>query len=157
MTNFLFDDKYYALWGLLCQTRDALVKARQKELDTHNISQSRVAVLHIISTMGNGVTPGQIALWLFRQPHSISEILTSMEKEGLITKSRDPQKQNVVHLSITDKGREMYKKSTERTSIHNIMSDLTEEEREQLHNLLLKVLKRSLKEMGDQHMLPWSP
>jgi hypothetical protein len=45
MNRRLSDDEDYNLWVLLAQTRHALFKVRQKELDQYNLRSRRAAVL----------------------------------------------------------------------------------------------------------------
>ena len=59
-----------------------------------------------------------------------------MEKQGLVRKVKDLDRKNLVRVVLTEKGREAYYHSTKRESIHQIMSFLSEEERQQLRHCL---------------------
>jgi DNA-binding MarR family transcriptional regulator len=43
-----------------------------------------------------------------REPHTITKLLHRMEKVGLVTKTNDLEKKNMVGVSITEKGQQAY-------------------------------------------------
>lgn len=100
MKNYSFVDQDYELWVLLHQPRDAVFKAREKELSPYGISTMQAAVLFIILAIGNEATPTEISRWLLREPHSVSNLLSRMEKEGLVTK--DGKDNRIVHNSLIE-------------------------------------------------------
>ena len=140
------EDKDYELWVLLAQAREAMYKARQKELRLYNLSPRQSAVLFIIRAIGDKVTPAEISRWLLREPHSVSEIISRMEKQGLLKKVRDLYRKNLVRIELTEKGSEAYNQAIKRDSIHTIMSALSDEERRQFSTMLEKIRYRALKE-----------
>jgi len=151
-------DEDYNLWLLLQQTSDATVRARQKELDEFGISVVEVGVLEIIhQNFGDlATTPAAISRMIFREPHSVSALLNRMEKKGLLTKAKDLDRKNMVRVSITDKGRETYYKST-RNSIYRIMSPLSAQEQRQLGACLEKLRNKAFKELTVEHKPPPLP
>lgn len=145
----------YDLWVLLGQTRQAMVRARQKELDQYGISVSRAAALFAIHTLGDKAAPGKISRWLFRESHSVSELLSKMEREGLVRKVKDTKHQRQVRVMITDKGLEAYGHSLERASIQNIMSSLSRREYQQLKQCLLKLRRSAMAEIALRNEPPF--
>ena len=140
-------DADYSLWLLLIHTRDAIGRLRRKELQQLDINGRQAATLRIIHLLGDNATPTEVSRWLFREPHSVSEILTRMQKNGLIRRV-DSGRKNRVRILLTEKGREANNHSTKRESIHKIMSCLCEQERQQLQLLLQKLRDRALEELG---------
>jgi DNA-binding MarR family transcriptional regulator len=112
MENSLSVDKDYALWVLLLQMRDAALKLREKELSQYGISPEQAGVLFIIHTIGNTATPVEISRWLLRKHHTVLGILGRMEKAGLVRKTKDPERKNLVRVTLTEKGRQAYYQST---------------------------------------------
>jgi len=147
MKNISSVDKDYNLWVLLHQTTDAALRARQKELDQFDISVIEAAVLVVIQAIGEKATPAEISRRIFREPHSVSALLNRMEKRGLLKKTQDLDRKNMVRVSITEKGRQAYDKSTRRKSIYKIMSSLSESERQQLTSCLEKLRNKAFKEL----------
>jgi len=155
MNNQLDGD--YNLWVLLHQTTDATLRARQKELDQFGISVVEVGVLEIIQTSDEEVTPSEISRQIFREPHTVSALLNRMEKKGLLTKTKDLDRKNMVRVSITEKGQQAYDNSTERKSIYRILSSLSEEERPQLRSCLEKLRNKAFKELTEERKPPPLP
>jgi DNA-binding MarR family transcriptional regulator len=132
-------DENYELSRLLLVTTDAVRKARQKELKQHSVHARRVALLLAIHTLGDEATPVAIGRWLLRERHSISELLSRAEKDGLVEKCSNDRRKNGVRVVLTPKGLEISRKSSERRSIHAVMSMLSEEESERLRSYLTKL------------------
>ena len=151
MVNPLFDEDYN-LWVMMHQTRDAVWTAREKELSKHNLSVMEAAVLFVAQvierTADRKPTVAEISRWLFRSPNSMSELLSRMEKRGLVRKVRDLTKKSAVRILVTEKGKQFYELSTERKAVHEIISSLSEEERRQLWVALGKLRNRALKVAG---------
>jgi len=141
-------DKYYELWVLLADTKEAILKSRQRELIRHNITATQAAILFIIQTIGDQATPSEISRQIFRKPSTITEILNRMEKQGLVKKVKDLNRKNLVRVVLTDKGREAYHLSSQRKSIRKIMSSLSPEDRKQLRSLLHTLREEALKYLG---------
>ncbi|MFC2060835.1 MarR family winged helix-turn-helix transcriptional regulator [Chloroflexota bacterium] len=153
-------ERDYILWFLLAQTKDAILKARKKELARDNIAARQAAVLFIIeaiSDSGNEITPAEIARWLFREPHSVSEMLVRMEKEGLIKKVKDLERKNQVRVVLTENGRKAYNQSRKRESISRIFSTLSEEDRQQLIKCLQMLRNNAVQELREESKFAFSP
>ncbi len=157
MENPTSGEKAFYLWVLLAQAKDAIHKARNRELDKYNITTWRSAVFVRIEALGDKATPAQISRWLLREPHSTSELLTRMEKEGLVKRVKDLDKKNMVRVVITEKGHELRKKSRETETLHNIMSCLSEEECRIMWSCLKKLRDRALQEIGIEEGIPFPP
>lgn len=148
MKNYSSSDKDYDLWVLFNQVRDVLFKARQKELRPHGITSTQAAVLFVIQAIGNEVTVTKISRWLLREHHSVSALLGRMEKEGLISKTKDLHTKRPPRVVLTEKGRQAYYHSAERASLHKAMGVLSEEEHQRLSSLLRQVRDEGLKELA---------
>lgn len=146
--RYLFADQDYDLWVLLAHTRHLIFKLRRRELSIFGISARKSAVLYIIEPLGDKATPAEIACWLLRELNSVSEVLGRMEKDGLITRVREPKRKNVVKVLFTDKGRELYNRAKANDPISCVMRALSEDERQQLRtslHLLHQTVLRTLR------------
>ncbi len=161
MENHLSSDQYYNTWVLLRQTRDAIFRARENGLAQYGISTREAGVLFVIQAIGKEATPAEISRWLFREPHTLSSLLSRMEKKGLIRKANDLPKRNWIRVSLTDKGKEAYNNSTKRQSLHKALSALSDEELKQLNSYLMtlrdEAIKELRKELGKDYKLPFPP
>jgi DNA-binding MarR family transcriptional regulator len=157
MKDFPSVDEDYKLWVLLNQATDAALRARQKELDRYGISVAQATVFFVIQAIGEKATPAEITRWLLRESHTVTELLNRMEKEGLVTKTKDLERKNMVRVSITEKGRQAYEQSTKRKSIHKVMSSLSQEERQQLRSYLERLRNKALGDLTAERTKPPFP
>ncbi len=155
MNSNLLADKDYNLWVLLHQTRNAILKIRDKELRQYGISTREASTLFNVQAIGDTATPAEIARWAFREHHTVSALVKRMEKKGLITKVKDVDRKNIWRVSLTEKGEKAYRQSLKRESIHAVMSSLTENERKQLEIYLRKVRDQALKLRVSEPTLPF--
>ena len=141
----------YDLIGLLNQTTETIFRARQKELEEYDITTSQGAVLFITKTLGEKATISEISRWLFRKPHTVSEIVSRMEKRGLLKKTKAPQRKDVTKITLTPKGLEVYRKSKKRQSFQNIISSLSSEEQQQMMLFLRKLKAGAVDELKNRN------
>ncbi|GAJ00051.1 unnamed protein product, partial [marine sediment metagenome] len=139
------EDQDYKLWLLLKQATDAILRVRQKELNQYNITTSRAAALFVIEAIGDKTTISEISRWLFRELHSVSRLLSRMEKEGLVKRVKDPDMKKAARIMVTEKGQQAYSQSTKMESIHEILSCLSEEEHQQMVSSLQILRDKALK------------
>ena len=138
----------YILWVLLEQAQSATFGAREKELSKYSTSPMQTAVLFIVDAIGSEATPAEVSRWLLRKSHSVSGLLDRMEKDGLVKKSKDLHRKNLVRITITNKGHKVLEQSKKRESIRRVMSVLSEEERLQLQSSLKKIRDKALRVSG---------
>ncbi len=159
MKNRFMDNENYRLWWLLHQVRDVMYRARNKELSQYGITSEQAAALVIIKMLNNvksKSTPGEISRWLLKEPHSVSRLVTRMEKDGLVSKdSGSGKRKNEVKISLTKKGEQAYNSSLKRESIQEVMSCLSEEECRQLSSVLEKLRDGALQNLTRRNKLPF--
>jgi DNA-binding MarR family transcriptional regulator len=149
------DDRDQALWLLLEQTRNAIFKARELELEQYGVSTVQAGVMFVIHTMGGRTRPADIARWLVREPHSISGLLSRMEKDGLLKRIPDPDRKNAVSIVFTDYGRDICLKTFQRESVKQILLCLEEDDRKQLMKSLILLRDRALKDRRVRNRPPF--
>jgi DNA-binding MarR family transcriptional regulator len=155
MAEPLTMDEDSQLWVLVFQTRDLIFKLRQRELRQYRISVEEAASLGVLNAIGDKATPAIVARWMIREHHSVLGIMSRMEKRGLVKKTKDLERKNIVRISLTEKGRQALEQSTKRESIHEIMSHMTEDERRELRLLLEKLRRLALKGLGIEQEPPF--
>ena len=155
MRNSLFGDKDFTLWVLLRQAKDTVFKATEKELSRYGISPEEAGVLSIVQALGNQAIPAEISRWLLREPHTVSGILSRMEKKGLVRKTKDLDRKNLVRVTLTEKGQQAYDLSIRREFIEDMLSCLTEEQCQQLRSSLEALRYKALKELGMNPKVPF--
>ena len=140
-------DEYLILWVLIAQTKDAMLRARERDFARYGISNDRRAILYIIENHGGRATPVDIARDLFRELHSVTEMLKRMEKSGLITR-HEGSGRSKFEVSLTEMGRGVFEQSLHNETDKRVFSVLTKKERERLAQLLWKIRSKVLQDLG---------
>ena len=148
-------DRDFKLWVLLHQTRDAIQKTADKELRRFGLSPMEAALIFAVHSIGERATPAEISRWLFRESHSVSGLLDRMQKKGLVRRSKDLDKKNLVRVSLTDKARQFYNAYAEMKAIDTVLSCLSEEERDCLGASLEKLRDKALDVLGVERAIPF--
>jgi DNA-binding MarR family transcriptional regulator len=141
-------DKDQAIWVAARIVNDALILARVGELEKFKITPRQLSVLFMIDTLGQRATPAEIARGALRRPHTVSHMLSMLEKDGLIEKHADLPRANQVRIAFTEKGRKVYEKTLRRDSVKRVLGTLTEGEREQYRQVLAKLMLGAEKEFN---------
>ena len=106
MKKHALADQDFASWVFMARTRDAIFRNRVLELQKHDLSARQSSVLIVLEELDRKATPAEILTWVFREPHSVSNFLKRMERDGLIKRIKDLARKNMIRIEITDKGRE---------------------------------------------------
>jgi DNA-binding MarR family transcriptional regulator len=144
------DDDDFNILALVEHSAHAILLARERELRQYGISSRLAAALIVIRALDNNATPTDISRWLLREPHTVTELLNRMDRDGYIHRYQDRQKKSVVRVAMTEKGREAYHDSLKRDSYHTIAACLTDAERDELRRILTKVWKTALDEVKSE-------
>jgi len=151
MTEKILEDRDFLLWVMLYQARDAILKARNKELYKYDLSFMKAGLLLAVQASGGKPSATDISKWMFREPHTISGLVGRLIRNGLVTRAKVPGKKNMMEVSLTEKGKKAYEDSLKMESIHEILSCLTEDERKQLYATLQKLRDKALKTLIAEH------
>ena len=150
-------DRAVGLWMMLRRTSRLIAKARQRELAKYDISEDASSVLLTATSLGRQAIPATISRYLFLERHSVSQLLTRMEKDGLIRRVKDLERRNYVRIELTTKGCDAFLKSSRQRSTKPIVSILTEEEQERMWPLLVRLRDRAIKKLGLRNALFYPP
>jgi DNA-binding MarR family transcriptional regulator len=140
-------DEYFLLWTLIAQTKDAILRARERDYARYGITNERRAVLYTIQKNGGHTTPVEIARHLFRELHTVTEMLKRMEASGLVERYEGSGRSKV-EVRMTDKGLDVFNQSLHNETDRRIFSILTKEERDHLEFYLLKLRTKVLEDLG---------
>ena len=140
-------DEYSQLWVLLAQTKDAISRLRERDYAQYGINDERRAILCILHDNGGHARPVDIARELFRELHSVTEMVKRMEEAGLVTR-RKGSGRSKVDVRLTDCGREVLEKSHDSVPDKRVFSTLKKGERERLAKSLWKIRAAVLKDLG---------
>ena len=135
----------FELWRLIGRVNHSILLLRQRELRQHRIPVRQLHILGVIKDLGQNATLNEVAMVVEREPNVISKQTVSMEKDGLIKRSKSTSKSNLLKLELTQKGLGLIEVSRQSESISAIFSCLSEQDREQIRSLLNNILIQAQK------------
>ena len=147
MDYYFPSDPDYSLWYTIRRAHEAIHKVRKSEIRPYKLSTVETGVLLIVHKAKNDITPAEISRQLLKDPHSISQLLSRMEKKGLLTNAKGYPKKNMVQVKLTEKGKRAFKLSESGNKVGNIMNVLSDKEKKQLVTYLDKLRERAMEEM----------
>jgi DNA-binding MarR family transcriptional regulator len=156
MAQQIKSDKEYTLVTQIMQVADIFIKVRERELLPQNLSATSSAILFLVDAMGEGVTPAKLTRMLLREPHSISGILKRMEKQGLLKRTKNMDRKNLIRITLTAKGETALKKAMKLDGTMNVLSRLTAAQQKELKTSLTALKEAGVKELRlSPKALPW--
>ena len=147
MKKHVLEDRNLASWIFMARTRDAIFRNRVKDLEEHHLSARQASVLLVLEELDKKATPAEVSKWTFREPHSVSNFLIRMERDGLIKRIKDLDKKNMIRVEITAKGRDAFHEAKKMKSVHRVMAVLSQEEHQQLMAIMQKLWDKALEEL----------
>jgi DNA-binding MarR family transcriptional regulator len=129
----------YDLWRLFSSAHQVVSYASEKQLRGYGFSHEIAALLSAIFLLGNDIMPIDLARLMRRKPQTITGILRRMEVKGLIKKTRDANKKNIIRLSLTEKGLIAYQRASMVDVYHKVFGTLQAEKRRTLVDILNEI------------------
>ncbi len=133
----------------LLRTGDEAFKVTDEHLARHQISHGRFTVLLILIEKGTECsrphTPAELAEMAGVTRATMTGLVDTLERDGLVTRTPDPNDRRMMSVSLTDQGRSRLQQILPGyfQRIAALMSPLTEAERKTFVGLLIKILERS--------------
>ncbi len=140
MKKTQLSESNFALWGLIGELSHSILLTRQKELSQYEIPVRQYELLRNIQAIGSKATLAQVAKRVQREVHVVSRQTVSLEKDGLIKRTKSTRKSTLLTLEITEKGLDMINVARHSKAINAIFSSLSSEERQQLESILSRIL-----------------
>jgi DNA-binding MarR family transcriptional regulator len=140
-------DEFFTLWVLIAQTKDAILRARERDYARFGISNERRAILYIIQNNGGRANPVEISRYLFRELHSVTEMLKRMENDGLVTRYKGTGRSKI-EVELTEKGLDVFNQSIYNETDQRTFSVLTKRERARLASYLWRLRGKAFQDLG---------
>ncbi len=159
MHDWNLEDPFLRSWVLMGQAFEAAYRAMEVELLQYRMTFPQYNVLMLLDCCTVPLSPGQISSYVFREKHTVSTLLSRMEKTGLIEKTKDGDDDRVVKAQITPKGRMVLKKvmtPAMKYARELMAACFTEDEVKNWDRHLRKLRDHSLQELG-QGLEPLPP
>jgi DNA-binding MarR family transcriptional regulator len=142
-------------WVRLFRAYTVLERAREMELSRVGITLPQAAVLYFLGTARETLTPTKLARLTYKEPHTISGLLNRMEKQGLIKKTKDLKRKNLVRVSLAKKGEELSKRLLSERVVINITSCLSKKELDTLNEMTDKLFERTIELLREMQPNPY--
>ena len=110
----------------------------------------------MLSRQDKPATLEGLANWTLKEFNSVSTLINRMEKKGLVKKTKKNGDLKT-HVTLTEKGSELYHKQVTERSIHLIFGTLSFEEKKQLDSILKKVRDTTRDLLGLDYRPPFLP
>ena len=144
----LQDSSLYSRY-LIGEARYLMLRGTQKELAPYHISPRQAYILFILYNHGHKAKLAELANHGERLISTLSIQIARMEKMGLVKKVREAHKTTLLRIELTEKGIDVCKNSNKMMADKEIMSALTEEERQQLIPMLKKIINKATEYIGE--------
>lgn len=156
MYDYQFSDTALTSWVLLRQTWTGMYRAAQVKFAKLGLTPEQMDVLWICRDYPTPpLTTTELSRLLFRKPHTTTELLKRMEREGLVRIVPKRKGRPFTEIKLTAKGKKAVVPGIEivKALVTSIMSCLSPEEHEQLQKLL-RALQQNV---GEELRLEVSP
>jgi DNA-binding MarR family transcriptional regulator len=124
---------------------EVLARYLEVQLKHHEVSLIRFNVMSTLFKSGGEMTPSEIAENVFREKNSVTAVINTMEKQGVVRREPSSEDRRSVKIVITDKGWK------EANRLSPVVQELSREalscmDREQVENLvgIMRTLRESL-------------
>ena len=115
-------------------------------------SRLRWGALSLLIVRGGSLTPTQLARLLFRSKHSITKVVDTLEKDGLVIRERVDKDRRIIHVKVTSEGLDFVTQTlclgAELTQ--KVMSTLDKDEGKILVNLIRRLRRATIDEIPRQ-------
>ena len=135
-TGMLLEDQI--CFPLYAASRE-VIKGCRPQLDAMGLTYTQYIVLLIIWAETT-VSVRDLGRRLYLDSGTLTPVLKTLEKNGLITRRRSQEDERVLLVTITEKGMALREQAQEIPGVVKAGLGLTQEERETLYRLLYKVL-----------------
>ena len=125
---------------LISRIYHSMTLIKQQELNKFDIAPRQLYVLHVIHALGKKATAPEVAKAVDREINVISKMVCKLEEDGLVKRTKNKPKSNLLSLELTRKGLEMIKINTTSESINKILSTVSGEDYEQMSATLTGIL-----------------
>lgn len=160
MIEIEHEDAIISAFILFIQTAQAVLKSA----DAYLYRKAKLSVIKLIVLQSleknNGVmTPSDIAEWTQTERHNITALVQRMKRDGLVTSERSSKDKRIVHVILTDKGREVLEQTmpAAREMKDLIMSSITKDEATQMADKLRILRQNAFNALGQMsfHIKKW--
>jgi DNA-binding MarR family transcriptional regulator len=125
---------------------DITMRYLEVTMEKDNLSPLQSLAMWLLVFLGGTATPTQLARTMFRSKHSITQIVDSLESEGMVIRDYTHKDRRVTYIKLTAAGLERVKQNFNKGNkrAQEVMEVLDPEEQKVLVNLTEKMRKRMI-------------
>ena len=97
-------------------------------------------IMFLVLWEQDGITVGDLCKRLMLDTGTVTPMLKNTEKQGLIKRARSEEDERVVVITLTEEGKELYKKAKDMPAKIGSCVKLSKNEAEALYKILYKVI-----------------
>ena len=102
--SYLDGSKALNTVGSYLRTFDALTRYIQLVLDTHDSNLTQAAVMNALYIHSGRMRPTDISKWVFRAKRTVTSVLNTLEKTGIVKRERSKTDRRSVEVVMTERG-----------------------------------------------------
>lgn len=148
MSNF--ESEEHEIVVLLRHLDLSYTKARRNELEPLGITPPQIGILHFVQKFQTPCTLIQLRKLMRHSNSALVALLNRMERKGLLKRQPDPASKKYTRISLTEKGRDVYKRAMSLDSFITIVSGLPEEDQQRFKSYLTTLIEETKKFLGEK-------
>jgi len=141
------DCRPMAVIGQIWRTSQLAMRAVEANLKRYDLDMAGFDVLLTLRRQGgeqgqgNALTPGELARDMMMSPPAMTNRIDRLVKRGLVERRADPDDRRALRVALTEEGRALADTAVEThlKTEEALLGDLTQQERDQLVNLLGRI------------------
>ena len=135
----------WQIWGRVTRINDIFLAKLSRILSSHQINYTELQTLGALIVSGPPYesTPNAMSRHNLLTSGGMTNVLTRMEKKGLVTRRKAENDRRSVVVSVTEKGLETFNSAIEQENAveHKLLEGITREERQVVSVVLRKILR----------------
>ena len=136
----------------LCRFSDVLARYSTVEFTKHDSSAARTMLMDGLYLNGGSLSPTELAKYMFRTNHSITSMVDTLEKQGLVRREPNPLDRRSIKITLTPDGWQLMERMLPATYeiSQKALDCLDDNEAENLKEVLKRISKHLLELIADQ-------
>jgi DNA-binding MarR family transcriptional regulator len=136
----------------LLRFSDVLARYSTVEFTKHDSSAARTMLMDGLYLNGGSLSPTELAKYMFRTNHSITSMVDTLEKQGLVRREPNPLDRRSIKITLTPDGWQLMERMLPATYeiSQKALECLDDNETENLKEVLKRISKHLLDLIADQ-------
>jgi DNA-binding MarR family transcriptional regulator len=136
----------------LLRFSDVLARYSTVEFTKHDSSAARTMLMDGLYLNGGSLSPTELAKYMFRTNHSITSMVDTLEKQGLVRREPNPLDRRSIKITLTPEGWQLMERMLPATYeiSQKALDCLNDDEAENLKEVLKRISKHLLELIADQ-------